>query len=83
MSTVGEHQKMCEERLAVLLTSSESLSDEEAARLGKKDPDHEVYYISISVSVSLSKTPHPYLLTASWLSPCMVDPTVGVCQAIL
>ena len=43
MWTVGEHQKMCEERLAVLLTSSESLSDEEAARLGKKDPDHEVY----------------------------------------
>ena len=53
MSTVGEHQKMCEERLAVLLTSSESLSDEEAARLGKKDPDHEVYYIYIYLCLCL------------------------------
>ncbi|KAG7257174.1 hypothetical protein CRUP_004548, partial [Coryphaenoides rupestris] len=39
---VGEHQKMCEERLAPLLSSSEPLSDEEAARLGTKDPDLEV-----------------------------------------
>ena len=33
---------MCEERLAPLLSPSETLSEEEAARLGKKDPEQEV-----------------------------------------
>ena len=31
-----------------------------------------------SVEVTLSKAPNPKLLPTSWLSPCMVDPTVGV-----
>ena len=47
---------MCEERLAVLLTSSESLSDEEAARLGKKDPDHEVYKYTLHITIHYYKT---------------------------
>ncbi|CAL8377245.1 unnamed protein product [Boreogadus saida] len=58
---VGEHQKMCEERLAVLLTSSESLSDEEAARLGKKDPDHEVEKFLVANTQELGKD--------KWLCP--------------
>lgn len=40
--TVSEHQRMCEERLAPLLSPSETLSEEEATRLGKKDPEQEV-----------------------------------------
>lgn len=40
--TVSEHLRMCEERLAPLLSPSETLSEEEAARLGKKDPEQEV-----------------------------------------
>lgn len=40
--TVSEHQKMCEERLAPLLFPSETLSDEDALKLGKKDAEQEV-----------------------------------------
>lgn len=40
--TVSEHQRMCEERLAPLLSPSESLSDEDAVKLGKKEPEQEV-----------------------------------------
>lgn len=43
--TVSEHQKMCEERLAPLLTPSETLSDEDASKLGKKDPEQEVGHV--------------------------------------
>uniref|UniRef100_A0A667ZEN7 Serrate, RNA effector molecule n=1 Tax=Myripristis murdjan TaxID=586833 RepID=A0A667ZEN7_9TELE len=39
---VSEHQKMCEERLAPLLSPSETLTEEEAARLGRKDAEQEV-----------------------------------------
>lgn len=54
--TVSEHQRMCEERLAPLLSLSESLSEEDAARLGKKDPELEVRRPSVSyVSVSVSQ----------------------------
>lgn len=35
---------MCEERLAPLLSPSETLSEEEATRLGKKDPEQEVQH---------------------------------------
>lgn len=40
--TVSEHQKMCEERLAPLLFPTETLSDEDALKLGKKDAEQEV-----------------------------------------
>lgn len=46
--TVSEHQKMCEERLAPLLTPSETLSDEDASKLGKKDPEQEVGHVRLS-----------------------------------
>lgn len=45
--TVSEHQRMCEERLAPLLSPSETLSEEEAARLGKKDPEQEVGHLCV------------------------------------
>uniref|UniRef100_A0A3Q3GWH4 Serrate RNA effector molecule homolog n=1 Tax=Labrus bergylta TaxID=56723 RepID=A0A3Q3GWH4_9LABR len=44
---VSEHQRMCEERLAPLLSLSETLSDEDAARLGKKEPEQEVRHLSV------------------------------------
>lgn len=40
--TVREHQKMCEERLALLLNPSDTLTQEEAAKLGRKLPEQEV-----------------------------------------
>lgn len=40
--TVSEHQKMCEERLAPLLFPLETLSDDDALKLGKKDAEQEV-----------------------------------------
>uniref|UniRef100_A0A8C3P1T7 Serrate, RNA effector molecule n=1 Tax=Chrysemys picta bellii TaxID=8478 RepID=A0A8C3P1T7_CHRPI len=41
-STVAEWQKTFEEKLAPLSTVRESLSDEEAQKMGKKDPEQEV-----------------------------------------
>ncbi|XP_041842081.1 serrate RNA effector molecule homolog B-like isoform X2 [Melanotaenia boesemani] len=58
---VSEHQRMCEERLAPLISPSETLSDEEAARLGKKDPEQEVEKFLLSNTQELSKD--------KWLCP--------------
>ncbi|XP_076019307.1 serrate RNA effector molecule homolog [Genypterus blacodes] len=58
---VSEHQKMCEERLTPLLTPSETLSEEEAARLGKKDAEQEVEKFLSANSQELSKD--------KWLCP--------------
>ncbi|XP_051800642.1 serrate RNA effector molecule homolog [Acanthochromis polyacanthus] len=58
---VSEHQKMCEERLAPLLSPSENLSEEEAARLGKKDPEQEVEKFLSANTQELSKD--------KWLCP--------------
>lgn len=58
---VSEHQKMCEERLAPLLLPSETLSEEEAARLGKKDPEQEVEKFLSANTQELSKD--------KWLCP--------------
>lgn len=56
-----EHQKMCEERLAPLLSPSETLSEEEAVRLGKKDPEQEVEKFLSANTQELSKD--------KWLCP--------------
>lgn len=45
---------MCEERLAPLLSMSETLSDEDATKLGKKEPEQEVRHPSFCLSLSLS-----------------------------
>uniref|UniRef100_A0AAX7SCP8 Serrate, RNA effector molecule n=1 Tax=Astatotilapia calliptera TaxID=8154 RepID=A0AAX7SCP8_ASTCA len=58
---VSEHQRMCEERLAPLLSPSETLSEEEATRLGKKDPEQEVEKFLSSNTQELSKD--------KWLCP--------------
>uniref|UniRef100_A0A4W6FVP3 Serrate, RNA effector molecule n=1 Tax=Lates calcarifer TaxID=8187 RepID=A0A4W6FVP3_LATCA len=58
---VSEHQRMCEERLAPLLSPSETLSEEEAARLGKKDPEQEVEKFLSANTQELSKD--------KWLCP--------------
>ncbi|KAM4537266.1 serrate RNA effector molecule homolog [Odontesthes bonariensis] len=58
---VSEHQRMCEERLAPLLSPSESLSEEEATRLGKKDPEQEVEKFLSANTQELSKD--------KWLCP--------------
>lgn len=58
---VSEHQRMCEERLSPLLSPSETLSEEEAARLGKKDPEQEVEKFLSSNTQELSKD--------KWLCP--------------
>uniref|UniRef100_A0A3B4Y073 SERRATE/Ars2 C-terminal domain-containing protein n=1 Tax=Seriola lalandi dorsalis TaxID=1841481 RepID=A0A3B4Y073_SERLL len=58
---VSEHQKMCEERLSPLLSPSETLSEEEAARLGKKDPEQEVEKFLSANAQELSKD--------KWLCP--------------
>ncbi|XP_037333682.2 serrate RNA effector molecule homolog [Pungitius pungitius] len=58
---VSEHQKMCEERLAPLLSASESLSEDEAGRLGRKEPEHEVEKFLSSNTQELSKD--------KWLCP--------------
>ncbi|XP_033932741.1 serrate RNA effector molecule homolog [Pseudochaenichthys georgianus] len=52
---------MCEERLAPLFSVSESLSEEEAAKLGKKDPEQEVEKFLVANSQELSKD--------KWLCP--------------
>lgn len=58
---VSEHQRMCEERLAPLLSPSETLSDEEAARLGRKEPEQEVEKFLAANTQELSKD--------KWLCP--------------
>ncbi|XP_074479775.1 serrate RNA effector molecule homolog isoform X2 [Sebastes fasciatus] len=58
---VSEHQRMCEERLAPLLSLSETLSDEDAARLGKKEPEQEVEKFLSANAQELSKD--------KWLCP--------------
>ncbi|KAM8897544.1 serrate RNA effector molecule homolog [Spinachia spinachia] len=58
---VSEHQRMCEERLAPLLSASESLSADDAGRLGKKEPEHEVEKFLSSNTQELSKD--------KWLCP--------------
>lgn len=58
---VSEHQRMCEERLAPLLSPSETLSEEEATRLGKKDPEQEVEKFLSANTQELSKD--------KWLCP--------------
>ncbi|XP_036072543.1 serrate RNA effector molecule homolog isoform X2 [Oryzias melastigma] len=58
---VSEHQRMCEERLAPLLSPCEALSEEEATRLGKKDPEQEVEKFLSANTQELSKD--------KWLCP--------------
>uniref|UniRef100_A0A3P8V0S2 Serrate, RNA effector molecule n=1 Tax=Cynoglossus semilaevis TaxID=244447 RepID=A0A3P8V0S2_CYNSE len=58
---VSEHQRMCEERLSPLLSPSETLSEEEAVRLGKKDPEQEVEKFLLANTQELSKD--------KWLCP--------------
>ncbi|XP_070849504.1 serrate RNA effector molecule homolog [Chaetodon trifascialis] len=58
---VSEHQRMCEERLAPLLSPSETLSEEDAAKLGKKDPEQEVEKFLSANTQELSKD--------KWLCP--------------
>uniref|UniRef100_A0A3Q3LNH1 Serrate RNA effector molecule homolog n=1 Tax=Mastacembelus armatus TaxID=205130 RepID=A0A3Q3LNH1_9TELE len=58
---VSEHQRMCEERLAPLLSPSETLSEDEAAKLGKKDPEQEVEKFLSANTQELSKD--------KWLCP--------------
>ncbi|XP_061816440.1 serrate RNA effector molecule homolog B-like isoform X1 [Nerophis lumbriciformis] len=58
---VSEHQKMCEERLAPLLSPSEVLNADEATRLGKKDLDQEVEKFLSTNTQELSKD--------KWLCP--------------
>ncbi|KAM4565407.1 serrate RNA effector molecule homolog [Fundulus diaphanus] len=58
---VSEHLKMCEERLAPLFSPSETLSEEEAVRLGKKNPEQEVEKFLAANTQELSKD--------KWLCP--------------
>ncbi|XP_028998780.1 serrate RNA effector molecule homolog [Betta splendens] len=58
---VSEHQRMCEERLAPLLSPSEALSEDEATRFGKKDPEQEVEKFLSANTQELSKD--------KWLCP--------------
>uniref|UniRef100_UPI0037E88259 serrate RNA effector molecule homolog n=1 Tax=Semicossyphus pulcher TaxID=241346 RepID=UPI0037E88259 len=58
---VSEHQRMCEERLAPLLSPSETLSEDDAARLGKKEPEQEVEKFLSANTQELSKD--------KWLCP--------------
>ncbi|XP_041821514.1 serrate RNA effector molecule homolog [Chelmon rostratus] len=58
---VSEHQRMCEERLAPLLSPSETLSEEDASRLGKKEPEQEVEKFLSANTQELSKD--------KWLCP--------------
>ncbi|XP_037533378.1 serrate RNA effector molecule homolog [Nematolebias whitei] len=58
---VSEHLRMCEERLAPLLSPSEKLSEDEAVRLGKKDPEQEVEKFLSTNTQELSKD--------KWLCP--------------
>lgn len=58
---VAEHMKMCEQRVSPLLPLSESVSDDEATKLGKKDPEHEVEKFLVANTQELSKD--------KWLCP--------------
>uniref|UniRef100_A0A3B3ZY60 SERRATE/Ars2 C-terminal domain-containing protein n=1 Tax=Periophthalmus magnuspinnatus TaxID=409849 RepID=A0A3B3ZY60_9GOBI len=58
---VSEHLKMCDQRMAPLLCLSETVSEEEAARLGKKDPEQEVEKFLTANTQELSKD--------KWLCP--------------
>ncbi|KAM9827766.1 serrate RNA effector molecule homolog B-like [Neosynchiropus ocellatus] len=58
---VSEHQRMCEERLAPLMCPAETLNEEEASRLGKKEPDQEVEKFLAANTQELSKD--------KWLCP--------------
>ncbi|KAK7910119.1 hypothetical protein WMY93_014803 [Mugilogobius chulae] len=58
---VSEHVKMCEQRMAPLLSLSETVNEEEAARLGKKDPEQEVEKFLTANTQELSKD--------KWLCP--------------
>ncbi|XP_077445732.1 serrate RNA effector molecule homolog isoform X2 [Stigmatopora argus] len=58
---VGEHLKMCEERLSPLLSPPEAVSTDDAARLGKKDPEQEVEKFLVANTQELSKD--------KWLCP--------------
>ncbi|XP_055012390.1 serrate RNA effector molecule homolog [Boleophthalmus pectinirostris] len=58
---VSEHLKMCDQRMAPLLSLSETVSEEEAARLGKKDPEQEVEKFLTANTQELSKD--------KWLCP--------------
>ncbi|AWO97336.1 putative serrate RNA effector molecule -like [Scophthalmus maximus] len=58
---VSEHQRMCEERLSPLLSPSETLSEDDAARLGKKEPEQEVEKFLSANAQELSKD--------KWLCP--------------
>ncbi|XP_061664647.1 serrate RNA effector molecule homolog isoform X2 [Syngnathoides biaculeatus] len=58
---VSEHLKMCEERLAPLLSPPEALSADDAVRLGKKDPEQEVEKFLAANTQELSKD--------KWLCP--------------
>ncbi|XP_019729670.1 serrate RNA effector molecule homolog isoform X2 [Hippocampus comes] len=58
---VTEHLKMCEERLAPLLSPPEVLSADDAARLGRKDPEQEVEKFLAANTQELSKD--------KWLCP--------------
>uniref|UniRef100_A0A3Q3IRV0 SERRATE/Ars2 C-terminal domain-containing protein n=1 Tax=Monopterus albus TaxID=43700 RepID=A0A3Q3IRV0_MONAL len=53
--------RMCEQRLAPLLSPSETLSEEEAVKLGKKDPEQEVEKFLSANTQELSKD--------KWLCP--------------
>lgn len=58
---VSEHLKACDLRLSPLLSLSESVSEEEAVRLGRKDPEHEVEKFLSANTQELSKD--------KWLCP--------------
>ncbi|CAL9694822.1 unnamed protein product [Knipowitschia caucasica] len=58
---VSEHVKMSEQRMAPLLCLSENVSEEEAVRLGKKDPEQEVEKFLTANTQELSKD--------KWLCP--------------
>nr|XP_061810491.1 serrate RNA effector molecule homolog [Nerophis lumbriciformis] len=58
---VNEHLKMCEERLAPILSPPEVVSTDDAVRLGKKDPEQEVEKFLAANTQELSKD--------KWLCP--------------
>ncbi|XP_067828396.1 serrate RNA effector molecule homolog isoform X2 [Heptranchias perlo] len=58
---VAEWQKMFEEKLTPLFSVRESLSEEEAAKMGKKDPEQEVEKFIVANTQELAKD--------KWLCP--------------
>ena len=67
--TVSEHQKMCEERLAPLLNPSDTLSEEDAAKLGKKVPEQEVGLAS-AATAPRGRPPDVCVCVCRWRSSC-------------